>query len=81
MTKRPRGEYGQTYLPRPTPTTRPDYHTKTAKLVRATDEQWAAWQRAANKLTGGNLNAFMVYAADEAPAVLYEPKKKSTRAK
>jgi hypothetical protein len=44
---------------------RPDYHAKRAKLVRATDEQWEAWQRAANTCTGGNLNAFMVQAADK----------------
>lgn len=47
---------------------RPDYHKKTAKLVRATDEQWAAWQREADKLTDGNLNAFMVEAAESRAA-------------
>jgi uncharacterized protein (DUF1778 family) len=41
-----------------------DYHHKTAKIVRAEDEQWAEFQRAADKLTGGNLNAFMVQAAE-----------------
>jgi hypothetical protein len=47
---------------------RPDYHTKAAKLVRATAEQWAAWQREADRLTAGNLNAFMVEAAESRAA-------------
>lgn len=47
---------------------RPDGHKKTGKLVRASDEQWAAWQREANATTAGNLNAFMVNAADSLAA-------------
>lgn len=50
------------------PTPRPDGHLKTAKLVRAGDDQWAVWQREADKVTGGNLNAFMICAAESLAA-------------
>lgn len=50
--------------PRDRPKQTIDYHHKTGKLVRAGDEQWAAWQREADAVTGGNLNAYMCQAAD-----------------